>query len=56
MQSFEIRPPKSPEGGLWAGASLAEFCHFFSSPPAGGRLEGVVIQTKGITCTLNVNG
>jgi len=56
MQATVKRPPKSPEGGLWVSASLAEFCHSFSSPPAGGRLGGVVIQTKGLNFTENFNG
>ncbi len=49
----EIRPPKSPEGGLRDRAGKAGCSSSYSSPTAVGRMGGVVIQK--ISLLLNDN-
>ena len=49
----EIRPPKSPEGGLRSRAGKAGCSSSYSSPTAVGRMGGVVNQK--ISLLLNDN-
>jgi hypothetical protein len=44
LQDDDGRTPKFRKAELQVCASLAGYCSSYSSPPAGGRMGGVVLQ------------